>query len=263
MRLTRENLVFVFLRVAHWLLRHSANALSARSLSVNGHHNCPAPRFNVTFDVEYLLPGAEDRLAILHRNRERWPKSRCLQVGVAVAIMPHLLVSVVVPGGNQPIQHFGQVTLQSRLELNRPDGSRASDVEHMHKTCLHAGPGNNTSHVERDILHMPVPVGRNDNLLLIHHSSVPFGLSKYQNRIFIRTNSARIVHRQRIRFRPESNRPAGSSDPRQRDPSSYGILPQTTNVPAKNIFMKLPRPQAHNRECRPAEIMLMTKMPMT
>jgi hypothetical protein len=73
---------------------------------------------DVAFDVKDLLPGAEHRPAGAHRRRQARTKQRGLQVGMAVAVVPGLLVSVIPARWNKLSQKRRQVLLQARLELD-------------------------------------------------------------------------------------------------------------------------------------------------
>jgi len=84
---------------------------------------------NIAFEMEDLLPGTENQLAIRDRHGQRRSEQCCLQVGIAVAIMPSLFVAIVAVRRDQLIQNGGHVSLQPGLELNRTDRRCAADVK--------------------------------------------------------------------------------------------------------------------------------------
>jgi hypothetical protein len=67
---------------------------------------------HVAFDVKDLLPGAKHGPAVAHRHRQARTKQRRLQVGMAVAVVPGLLVSVIPAWWNKPPQKRRQVLLR-------------------------------------------------------------------------------------------------------------------------------------------------------
>ena len=93
---------------------------------------------DVAFQVKDLLPGAEHDLPALDRNGEGRAKQRSLQVRVAVAVVPCLLVAVVRTRWHQLVQNRGQVPLEAGLEFDRADGTSAADVENMRHAGAHA-----------------------------------------------------------------------------------------------------------------------------
>ena len=79
--------------------------------------------------MEDLLPCSEHRFCARNRHGQRRPEQRRLQMGVAVAIVPRLLMAVRAAGRNQFVQKLWQVALQTRFELNGADRGRAADVK--------------------------------------------------------------------------------------------------------------------------------------
>jgi hypothetical protein len=72
----------------------------------SGDHDRAPARFDVALQMEDLLPGAQYDLAIFNGHGERWPEHGSLQVRVAVAVVPGLLVTVVAARRKQPKSHW-------------------------------------------------------------------------------------------------------------------------------------------------------------
>src|ERR1700757_4390735 len=106
------------------------------SVTDHGDHNRSLASADVALYMEDLLPGTKYELSLRDGHGQRWPEQRALQMRVAVAIMPGLLVAVRATGWDQLIQDGGQIMLQSRLELNRPHRSCAADVENVDRASL-------------------------------------------------------------------------------------------------------------------------------
>ena len=60
-------------------------------------------RTDVAFDVDDLLPGAQQQLAVADRHCQRRPQHGGLQVRMAVAVVPGLLMAVLSTGRKQAI----------------------------------------------------------------------------------------------------------------------------------------------------------------
>jgi hypothetical protein len=80
--------------------RHSYSARMLFSQHRDNHG--PLTRANVAFDVKDLLPGAEHGLAVTHGHGQARTEQRRLQVVMAVAVVPGLLVGVIPAGWNKP-----------------------------------------------------------------------------------------------------------------------------------------------------------------
>src|SRR5262249_8055957 len=111
------------------------------SLPKDGHHHRALARPGVAFEVNDLLPGAQDQLPLAHRHGQRWTEQGGLQVRMAVAVVPGLLVAVLPAGGNEAVQRLRQVALQARLELDGAEGGGAADAEDVGHAGLDAGAG--------------------------------------------------------------------------------------------------------------------------
>jgi hypothetical protein len=143
----------------------------AASFPHRGQHNGSLPSANVAFQVKDLLPGSENKLAICDRYTQRWTEQGCLQMGMPVAVVPSPLVAITAAGWNQLVQNRRQVSLQSRLELNRSDGGRAPDIEHVDDSSLDAGRVHHVVDFIRNVVHVSVTFGSYGNLFLINHLS--------------------------------------------------------------------------------------------
>ena len=75
--------------------------VSTDACSVTNHrdHNASLTPAHVTLQMEDLLPSTKYELSLGDGHGQRWPKQRGLQMRVAVAIMPGLLVGVRRLGG--------------------------------------------------------------------------------------------------------------------------------------------------------------------
>ena len=91
-------------------------------------HHGSLPRADVALQVKNLLPGAQHQLAVGDGHAERGAQQRGLQVAMAVAVVPGLLVAVLAAGRDQAVEQFRQVALESRLELDGPHGGGAAEA---------------------------------------------------------------------------------------------------------------------------------------
>ena len=92
----------------------------------------PMPRTDIALQVEDSA--AMSQAPACHSatgTASDGPKSVAWQVRMAVAVVPGPLVAVVTARRDQAIQHFGQVALQTRLELDRADRRRAAHTGHL------------------------------------------------------------------------------------------------------------------------------------
>jgi len=88
------------------------------------HHRARAAA-DVAFQVKNLLPGSEHQLAFGNGHGQRRAEQSGLQVRMAVAVVPGLLVAIVAAGRNELVEDGRQVALQPRLKFNGADGRRA------------------------------------------------------------------------------------------------------------------------------------------
>ena len=119
--------------------------------------------------MKNLLPGAEHQLALFNRDHERWSEHRGLQMRVAVAIVPGLLVAVVAAGREQLVQDCGQILLQARFKFNRADGPGTANVENVCEARAQARFAHDSSHLLRKVVHLAVTRRLNLEFALINH----------------------------------------------------------------------------------------------
>jgi len=81
------------------------------SFTNHGDDNSALASTNVAFQVENLLPGAQDELTVADGHSQRWPEQGRLQVGVPVTVMPGLLVPVVTAGRDELVEKVRQIML--------------------------------------------------------------------------------------------------------------------------------------------------------
>ena len=127
-------------------VHHSAQAAKAsrsqrlpcgHASPTDSDHDGASTWFDVAFEVEDLLPGSQHGLSVFDRHSERRSKHCGLQVGVAVAVVPGVLVAVFAAGRQQLVQHRRQVLLEAWFEFNGADGPGAADIEDVHETAAH------------------------------------------------------------------------------------------------------------------------------
>ena len=127
--------------------------------------------FDVAFEMEDLLPGAQCQGALLDRHGKRRTEDRCLKMGMAVAVVPGLLVSVIAARREQLVQHRRQVPFQAGLEFDGPHRRSAADIEDMNETAAHFGVGDNPGNLTGEVVHVAVAGGLNLNFTLVEHAA--------------------------------------------------------------------------------------------
>src|SRR5262245_59778893 len=100
--------------------RGVAVTVSSR-LADDGDDDVALARVDVALQVEDLLPRPQHRLAAGDGDGQRRAEDGRLQVRVAVAVVPGLLVAVLPRRREQPVQGRRQVAAQARLELDGAD----------------------------------------------------------------------------------------------------------------------------------------------
>ena len=93
------------------------SSASSASFTGEGHHHRSLPRLDIALEVEDLLPGPEDEMALADRHREGGTQKGGLQMGMTVAVMPGLFMAVMAAGRNQPVEQRGEILLEPVLEL--------------------------------------------------------------------------------------------------------------------------------------------------
>lgn len=125
--------------------------------------------FDVALEVKDLLPGSEEQLAVGQGDGNFRAECRRLQVGMAVAVMPGLFVSVGFRRRHQPIQQFRQVPLETGFEFDRSNDSGAADVEHVNRTLSYSGFPHNPLDLPGNIMHVPVTFCLQLDLSSVNH----------------------------------------------------------------------------------------------
>ena len=70
-----------------------------------------AARFNIAFQVKNLLPRAQNQFPVPNRNRKRGAKHSCLQMRMAVTIVPGLFMPVGAAGWKELVENCWQILL--------------------------------------------------------------------------------------------------------------------------------------------------------
>lgn len=122
--------------------------------------------------MEDLLPGAENGLPFTHRHCQARTEQRRLQVGMAIAVVPGLLVGIVPAGWNQPPQKRGQVLLQARLELDGAYRSGAAHVEDLDDARAHTRLADNSGDRAGQVVHLTATGGVQRQFLLKNHANI-------------------------------------------------------------------------------------------
>ena len=138
-------------------------------ISIHRYHHRSLPGSNVAFQMKDLLPGAEDGFAVGERDVKRRPEQRGLKMGVAVAVVPGLFVSVVAAGRNELVEKFREVALESGFEFDCAHGGGAADGEDMDEAGTDAGGGGNSGDFLGEVMHVSVAGGGEGDLLLVSH----------------------------------------------------------------------------------------------
>ena len=158
----------------------------------NRHHDLPLPRLDVAFQVEDLLPGAQDELAVADRHGQVRAEPTGLQVRVAVAVVPGLLVAVVAAGRDQLVQQSraGPVAARARTRSCRRTPVlptlntwampvRMPDAWTIRATCV------------GDVVHVAVARRADGDLVLVVSSVYSFRPPRL--RIYLRDGEHRIT----------------------------------------------------------------------
>jgi hypothetical protein len=91
-------------------------------------------------------------------------------MGMAVAVVPRLLVAIIPAGRNQAIEELRQIFLKARLEF---DGSQRRGAPHskdVDNPGLNGRLLDNFSYRLGQIVHVSVAASPNGNLFLKHHA---------------------------------------------------------------------------------------------
>src|SRR5690242_12637231 len=120
------------------------------------HHDFAAARLDIALQQKNLLPGAQHQRTFAERDGHRLPQQRGLQVRVAVAIMPGLLMAVVSTGRDEFVKYLWQIALQAGFELDGANGSRGAEIADIDDSGPNAGVADDPSHGGRKIMHLAV-----------------------------------------------------------------------------------------------------------
>jgi hypothetical protein len=144
-----------------------------KSLAYYRHHDSALAGFDVTFQVKDLLPGSQDQTAFLDGNGQGRAEHGCLQMRMAVAVMPGLFMAVAAAGGHELVQKVRQVLPESRFVFNGAHGGRTADIENMSSSRFNAGLFYNLANVTGQVMQVVVPVGFEGEYLLVNHGDHP------------------------------------------------------------------------------------------
>jgi len=129
------------------------------------------PKFLSPDQVRQVLAQCDQNSAVGERNYAILLLLR-LQMRMTVAIVPRLFVAVVAARWNELVHNCGQVMLQTRLKFNRAERGRAPDVEDVHRASLDSRGVHDRSDLLSEVVHVPVTLSADRNLLLIAHHLV-------------------------------------------------------------------------------------------
>ena len=124
---------------------------------------------DVAFEMDDLLPRAQERLAVAHGRRKRRAQERGLEMRMAVAVVPGHLVAVIAARRNQAVEHLGQVAFEARLELDHAHGRRASDAKHVGDARRYARALDDRRHLTGEGRHLPMALGLEREFFLMDH----------------------------------------------------------------------------------------------
>src|SRR5690606_33392765 len=136
-----------------------------------GHDQLAAAWLDVAFEMENLLPGAEDQSPSANGNRQAGAHDRRLEMRMGISIMPGLLVAILATGGNQFVEDVGEVLLQARLELDGSDGCRRSNVKDVGQPGADPGALDHLVHFPGSIMEVAMPLRLDVNRFLVDHGS--------------------------------------------------------------------------------------------
>ena len=109
-----------------------------RLFSCNRYNDGPRSPFYITLKMKDLLPGAQQKLSVFYGNSKRRSHQRRLKVGMAIPVVPCLLVSVVARGWNDSIQELRNVSFQPGFILHGTDDASAAYVKYVSQTGFYA-----------------------------------------------------------------------------------------------------------------------------
>ena len=86
---------------------------------------------------------------------------------MAIAVMPGKFVTIFATRRDKFVEDFWKISLQPRLELNRPDHAGGADVEDMYRSNGNPGSYDDGRNLAREVLHMTMPRRVDANAILI------------------------------------------------------------------------------------------------
>lgn len=132
------------------------------------HDDAPVARSDITFQKKHLLPCSENRLAAFQGEGQGRTQQRGLQVGVAVAIVPGV-VMMIAPFRRRQFVHQGrQVFEEPGFELDCPQRYGTSHCKEMDQSSLEAGSLTFFYDPGCEIDHLPVAGSRDFDVRPIH-----------------------------------------------------------------------------------------------
>jgi hypothetical protein len=137
----------------------SNGLLDKFSISDDGDDNGALPAADIALEMKDLLPSPEDQLSIGDRHGERRSEEGGLQMGMAVAIVPCLLMTIIAAGRDQFIQDGWHVGAQPGFKFNGADRGCASRVEYVDDSGHHAGLAYRCGHLIGDVMHVAMALG--------------------------------------------------------------------------------------------------------
>ena len=110
--------------------------------------------FDVAFEVEYLLPCAEHEGTFADRDGKRGTHDRCLQVRMAVAVVPGPFVPVIPARRHKLIENIRQILDEARFVFDCTDRTCAAHIEQVDNTGIDAGTADNVLDVTGNLVHL-------------------------------------------------------------------------------------------------------------
>jgi hypothetical protein len=155
---------FLFGLLVAWMFGPAAPAArSARGrvprLAGKLNDHLAAARMVVAVDQDHLLPRAQEKVTVGHGHHQRGSEEAGPHVGMAVAVVPRVLVVVAHGPGGQALQGGGQVAAQPGLELDGGDGGCRAGHEHQDLAVIEVVPVDEGLHVRSQVPHVVVAAG--------------------------------------------------------------------------------------------------------
>ena len=130
-----------------------------RLLALNGHDDFALARLNVALQMKDLLPGAECALTLSNRYGDRGAHECCLQVRVAISVVPGQFMPVFSTWWQDSVQHLGHVANETGFIFDNADAARASHIKDVNGARLYSSALHNPGHLPGNIMHLAVVAG--------------------------------------------------------------------------------------------------------